>query len=180
MKWLTGLQWCIDILPLFCLEWQKLTVPQSWLWVRLLTLSAWSQPSVPRNTVCNHRQTSCAAQTGDICLRSFCCSMLTFATVNSLKFPTASHFNILKSYVSSASSSSTHSRKKWWIEKGYGVHGYQMGSSVPGFFSKQNKNIYKYKWCIFNQKKTKKLNKIMCDSLQRKNNPLRAFNQIGP
>lgn len=51
-----------------------------------------------------------------------------------------------------------------------------MGSSVPGFFSKQNKKIYKYKLCIFIKKKTKKQNKIMCDNLQRKNNPLRAFN----
>lgn len=45
----------------------------------------------------------------------------------------------------------------------------------------KTKNIYiNINDAFLIKKRQKKQNKIMCDSLQRKNNPLRAFNQIGP
>lgn len=51
---------------------------KAWLWDTILTWSVWSRPSVLHNKVCSHQQTSCGAQTGDICLRAVCLWMWTY------------------------------------------------------------------------------------------------------
>lgn len=88
------------------------------VWDCVLTWHVWSQPCFLHNIGCSQRQTSYAAQTGGICLRA-----VSLWLQNHLKL-----------------SASLKKQKKTSLIEGYSIKRYQVGSSVPGFLSKNNKH----------------------------------------
>lgn len=77
----------VEICPCASVAMQPTYVAEIWqrsarLRDTILTQCVWSRPSVLHNKVCSHRQTSCVAQTGDVCLRSVSPWMLTFGNWN--------------------------------------------------------------------------------------------------